>query len=145
VYEDEVDIHLNRRLDRTGCEEHAKTVMTPARIRSGTWRGVERKDGQLSWMEGERKTSSLFCFSYALADRSTDGQTHLRDPGNYRIHSSRQVNSRWPNGRPDPTVFLRPTARRQPHRASMEDLHANVTRNHRCRTMGQLMSESDDT
>lgn len=63
---------------------------------------------------------------------------------NYRIHSSQQVQLALPNmgGRME-LHFLPPYC---PDDNRIErvwrDLHANVTRNHRCRTMGQLMKEA---
>lgn len=104
--------------------------------------------GRLTWVEGPRKTSALFI---ALID-------HLvkRAPArarvihlvldNFRLHSSRAVQAareRW--GDRVRFHFLPPYC---PDHNRIErlwkDLHDNVTRNHTCRDMAQLMRYVND-
>jgi transposase len=146
VYEDEVDIHLNPKigLDWMGRGQQ-KEVQTPGqnvkRYLAGAW---DARTGQLHWVEGLRKTSALF-----LALLTHLLQAYAQAPvihvilDNYRIHDSKIVQAalRWWGGRIR-LHFLPPYC---PNDNKIErvwqDLHANVTRNHTCRTMTALMRE----
>jgi transposase len=144
VYEDEVDIHLNPKigLDWMGRGQQ-KEVQTPGQnVKRYLAGALDARTGQLHWVEGLRKTSALF-----LALLSHLLQVYARAPvihvilDNYRIHDSKVVQSalRWWGGRIR-LHFLPPYC---PNDNKVErvwqDLHANVTRNHTCRTMTALM------
>ncbi len=146
VYEDEVDIHLNPKigLDWMGYGQQ-KEVPTPGknakRYLAG---GLNPRTGQLLWVEGERKTSALFI---ALLNRLRQKFDHapvihvILD--NYRIHSSKIVKAALANfGRRIQLHFLPPYCPNDNKiERTWEDVHANVTRNHRCPNMGALMGE----
>jgi transposase len=146
VYEDEVDIHLNPKigLDWMGRGQQ-KEVRTPGQnVKRYLAGALDARTGQLHWVEGLRKTSALFL---ALLDRLL--QVYAQAPvihvilDNYRIHDSRIVQAalRWWGGRIR-LHFLPPYC---PNDNRIErvwqDVHANVTRNHTCRTMTALMRE----
>jgi transposase len=146
-YEDEVDVHLNPKigLDWMGRGQQ-KEVPTPGknakRYLAGAW---DVRTQVVHWVEGERKTSYLFL---ALLDRLVQ---HYRDAtrlhlilDNYRIHSSEIVQvalSGYLAGKVQ-LHFLPPYC---PDHNKIErvwqDLHANVTRNHGCATLTELMGE----
>jgi transposase len=147
VYEDEVDVHLNPKIGPDWMlPSTQKTVMTPGKNQKRYLAGaLNVKTGQLSWVEGQRKTSSLFLtFLWHLLQQVYQTAKRIYVIlDNYRIHSSRQVELAMANmGGRIQLVFLPPYC---PDNNRIErtwrDLHANVTRNHRCRTMGQLMAE----
>ena len=97
-------------------------------------------------MEGPRKTSLLFLdLLYRLVTRTYRGarQVHVI-LDNYGIHGSLQVQLALAteNGRRLRLHFLPPYCPDDNRIERVwEDLHANVTRNHRCRTMDELMAQ----
>ena len=146
-YEDEVDVHLNPKvgLDWMACGQQ-KEVVTPGqnekRYLAGAW---EVRTRVLTWVEGVRKTSYLFL---DLLDRLRRQYPQARRLhlvlDNYRIHSSDIVQaalSGYLAGKVE-LHFLPPYC---PDHNKIErvwqDLHANVTRNHRCASMADLMDE----
>jgi transposase len=147
VYEDEVDIHLNPKIGSDWMlPSTQKTVMTPGKNRKRYLAGaLNAQTGQLSWVEGERKTSSLFLtlLWHLLQQVYQTAKRIYVILDNYRIHSSRQVELAMANmGGRIQLVFLPPYCPDDNRiERTWRDLHANVTRNHRCRTMGQLMDE----
>ena len=144
-YEDEVDIHLN---PKVGCDwmvsGQQKEVPTPGKNEKRYLAGaVDVHTGVLIWVEGERKTSYLFL---DLLDRLRQEYPGARCLhlilDNYRIHKSDIVFAALggylagkiqlhflPPYCPDHNKIER----------VWEDLHANVTRNHRQPTMTKLM------
>lgn len=146
-YEDEVDIHLNPKigLDWTGHGQQ-KEVMTPGKNEKRYLAGaLDVRSGAIIWVEGVRKTSYLFL---DLLDELRRRYPHERRLhlilDNYRIHSSVVVQAAlggYLAGKVE-LHFLPPYC---PDHNKIErvwkDLHANVTRNHRCRGMNHLMRE----
>jgi transposase len=146
-YEDEVDVHLNPKvgLDWMGRSQQ-KEVATPGQNEKRYLAGaLDVRTRLLIWVEGDRKTSYLFL---DLLDRLVRlyPQAHrlhlILD--NYRIHSSEIVLaalSGYLGGKVE-LHFLPPYC---PDHNKIErvwqDVHANVTRNHRCASMRELMDE----
>ena len=147
LYLDEVDIHLNPKIGpdwmRRGVQ---KEVLTPGcnekRYLAGAW---DAETHRLIYVEGERKNSLLFLrLLYELTKRYPDAKRIHIILDNYAIHDSLQVRlamktaaaRRWN------LHFLPPYC---PDHNRIErlwkDLHDNVTRNHRCATMEELMAE----
>ena len=146
VYEDEVDIHLNPKigLDWMGRGQQ-KEVKTPGQnVKRYLAGALDARTGQLHWVEGLRKTSALFLdlLEHLLQVYAQAAVIHVV-LDNYRIHDSKIVQAalRWWGGRIR-LHFLPPYC---PNDNKIErvwqDLHANVTRNHTCRTMTALMRE----
>lgn len=146
VYEDEVDVHLNPKigLDWMGRGQQ-KEVRTPGQnVKRYLAGALDAQTKQLIWVEGTRKTSALFI---DLLRKLV--QTYAQAPvihvilDNYRIHDSKIVHAalRGFDGRIQ-LHFLPPYC---PDHNRIErvwqDLHANVTRNHRCPNMTSLMME----
>jgi transposase len=146
-YEDEVDVHLNPKvgLDWMGRGQQ-KEVLTPGQNEKRYLAGVlDVRTRLVIWVEGMRKTSYLFLDlldrlvrAYPQAER-----LHLI-LDNYRIHSSAVVLAAlggYLGGKVE-LHFLPPYC---PDHNKIErvwqDVHANVTRNHRCASMSELMEE----
>lgn len=147
VYEDEVDIHLNPKIGPdwmvTGQQ---KQVETPGRnVKRYLAGAVDIRTQELIWVEGEKKNSMLFILLlWELVQRYRDAKVIHVILDNYCIHSTRQVelSLETEEGQRLRLHFLPPYC---PDHNRIEriwrDLHANVTRNHRCATMQELMVE----
>jgi transposase len=147
VYMDEVDIHLNPKIGPDymlpGTQ---KSVLTPGKNRKRYLAGsLDARSGKLCWLEGERKNSTLFLqFLWQLLREEYPEAKRIHVIlDNYRVHSSRQVQLALPNMQDRIRLHFLPPYCPDDNRIerTWRDLHANVTRNHRCRTIGQLMSE----
>lgn len=145
VYEDEIDIHLNPKIGLDWMVRgQQKEVMTPGQNEKRYLAGAQDpRTGEVTWVEGERKTSFLFIrLLWKLTQRySTARRIHMI-LDNYAIHSTLQVSLSLASeqGRRIKLHFLPPYC---PDENRIErfwqDLHANVTRNHKCADMQQLM------
>lgn len=143
-YEDEVDIHLNPKIGRDWMlRGQQKVVVTPGQNRKRFIAGALAVDGSnLVTVAGERKNTGIFI---DLLERLRHTHPKARRIhlvlDNYCIHSSRRL-QKYLAEHPDLFVlhFLPPYC---PDDNRIErvwrELHANVTRNHRCRSMGELM------
>ena len=144
LYVDEVDIHLNPKIGPDYMlRGQQKEVLTPGKNEKRYLAGaLNARTGRLAWVEGARKTSALFIdLVDHLARRAyaRAGTIHLV-LDNFRIHSSKAVDAarqRWG----DKFHFLPPYC---PDHNRIErlwkDLHDNVTRNHTCSDMEDLMA-----
>jgi transposase len=146
VYEDEVDIHLNPKigLDWMGRGQQ-KQAWTPGQNEKRYLAGAQdMRTGAIHWVEGEKKDSWLFLdMLHRLTVVYAEARVIHVILDNYGIHSSKIVAvalshfaSRvrlhfLPPYSPDDNAIER----------VWQDLHANVTRNHRCETMMDLMCE----
>lgn len=145
-YLDEVDIHLNPRIGRDWMPRgRQKTVVTPGRNQKRYLSGALAVDGaDLVYVAGERKNTDLFLAQLdSLRRRNPTARTIHLILDNYVIHSSRRAREYLErHGDRFRLHFLPPYS---PEENRIErlwgDLHANVTRNHRCRTMPELMDE----
>jgi transposase len=145
VYEDEVDIHLNPKIGLDWMVRgQQKEVRTPGqnvkRYLAGAW---EVRTGKVIWLEGERKNSGLFI---ALLERlnqihGTARVIHVI-VDNYRIHTSKITQAAVQEFQGRIRLHFLPPYCPKHNRIERvwEDLHANVTRNHTCRTMERLMT-----
>jgi transposase len=146
VYEDEVDIHLNPKigLDWMGRSQQ-KEVVTPGQNQKRYLAGaLDVRSGRLMWVEGEKKTSDLFIqLLVKLWRRYPQAKAIHVILDNYRIHTS-QI-TEWAlkcAGGRIVLHFLPPYCPNHNNiERAWEDLHANVTRNHRCPDMDSLMRE----
>lgn len=148
VYVDEVDIHLN---PKTGPDwmrrGRQKTVLTPGcnekRYLAGA---LNAKTRRLTWVEGEQKNSLLFLqLLYKLVTETYPKARRIHLVlDNFGIHDSQQVRLalKSEKGSKIQLHFLPPYC---PDHNRIErvwkDLHDNVTRNHRCAGMEELMLE----
>jgi transposase len=142
-YLDEVDIHLNPKIGPDWMNRGTqKAVMTPGQnVKRYVCGALNVRTGCIEPVAGDRKNSLLF-----LSTLERLLEVHPRETihivlDNFRIHSSQQVQA-WmkQNGRRIHLHFLPPYC---PDHNKIErkwrDLHAAVTRNHRCKTIEELM------
>lgn len=145
-YEDEVDIHLNPKLGPDWMVPgQQKEVLTPGtNVKRYLAGALEVRTGLLTWVEGERKASGLFI---ALLDRLARWNPRAKVIhvilDNYRIHDSKITQAALAGHRGRIVLHFLPPYCPLENRIERlwEDLHANVTRNHTCRTMDALMAE----
>jgi transposase len=149
VYLDEVDIHLNPKIgpDWTNRGKQ-KQVLTPgSNVKNYLCGALDAASGRLHGVRADRKNSQLFLTMLQKLLKAYAGAKVIHVVlDNFRIHSSRQVRA-WmaEHGARLRLHFLPPYC---PDENAIErvwqDLHANVTRNHRCRTMPELMTQVTD-
>jgi transposase len=148
LFSDEVDIHLNPNIGPDWMlPGEQKLVVTPGKNAKRYLAGaLNRETGLLIWVSGERKTSALFlALLRQLLVQYPAAATICVILDNYGIHRSKAV-----------AAFLADEARRVrlhflpsycPQANAIErewlDLHAAVTRNHRCTTITELLANVD--
>jgi transposase len=148
LYVDEVDIHLNPKIGPDWTKRgRQKQVLTPGcnekRYLAGAW---NPKTCVLDYVEGERKNSLLFLeLLHKLATKTYSKAKRIHIIlDNYGIHDSLQVRLALKSEAAQKLNlhFLPPYC---PDHNRIEhiwkDLHDNVTRNHRCATMKELMDD----
>jgi transposase len=144
-YEDEVDIHLNPKIgpDWMVCGQQ-KEVATPGKNEKKYLAGAQSVRGKgLVWVEGERKNSMLFIrLLWKLVQRHPDAKVIHVILDNYSIHHTEQVKTtlKTPQGQRIKLHFLPPYCPDYNRiERTWQDLQANVTRNHRCKSIEELM------
>jgi transposase len=146
VYLDEVDIHLNPKIGPDWMLQGIqKTVLTPGKNEKIYLAGaLNAKTGRLTWVEAERKNTDLFiAMLWQLLNDYPDAKCIHVVLDNYKIHSSNRARLALAMvGSRIKLHFLPPYC---PDHNKIErvwkDLHDNVTRNHTCRSMPELMKE----
>jgi len=146
VYEDEVDIHLNPKIGPDWMARgQQKEVVTPGKNAKRYLAGaLDANSGRLLWVEGKRKTSALFI---ALLERLLAAYRWVPVihviVDNYRIHNSKIVQAALADSAGRIRLHFLPPYCPQDNRIERvwEDLHANVTRNHRRPTIEVLMRD----
>jgi transposase len=145
-YEDEVDVHLNPKigLDWMGRGQQ-KEAMTPGQNEKRYLAGAQNvRTGEIHWVEAMQKNSYLFWdLLYTLTKVYAQATVIHVILDNYSIHSSNIIGVALANFASRVHLhFLPPYS---PDDNAIErvwkDLHANVTRNHNCATMTELMVE----
>ena len=146
VYLDEVDVHLNPKIGPDWMNRGTqKQVLTPGTNEKRYLCGaMDACSGLLTWVKGGRKDSRLFA---AMLRRLPEAHPHARVIhvvlDNYRVHTSKISKAALAElGGRVVLHFLPPYC---PDDNRIErvwlDLHANVTRNHRCGDMDELMRQ----
>jgi transposase len=145
VYEDEVDIHLNPKIGLDWMlRGQQKEVITPGKnVKRYLAGAMDARTHRLIWVEGDRKTGALFVrlLSKIVAHYRHAKKIHVI-LDNYSIHNTALVAMTLNSaaGQKVQLHFLPPYCPDDnPIERTWEDLHANVTRNHRCATIEQLM------
>jgi transposase len=144
VYEDEADVHLNPKigLDWMGYRQQ-KSVWTPGKNQKRYLAGaLDVRTAEVHWVEAEKKDSWLFV---AMLRRLTEvykkAATIHVILDNYGIHSSKIVQVALSHFAKKVQLHFLPPYCPEHNRIERvwQDLHANVTRNHRCTTINDLM------
>lgn len=147
LYADEVDVHLNPKIGPDWMVQgQQKEVQTPGKnIKRSLAGALDSRTKELIWGEGEKKDSLLFILLlWELVQRYPQAKVIHVILDNYSIHSTQQVElslatTMGPRLRLEFLPPYRPDHNRI-ERAG-RDLHANVTRNHQCETINELMIE----
>lgn len=146
VYLDEADIHLNPKIGLDWMNSGTqKEVLTPGknvkRYISGCLDGVS---GKLTWVIADRKNSLLAIAMFQRLLRAYPKKRLIHVVlDHFSIHHS-SLTREWlaEHGQRLRLHFLPPYC---PEGNKIErlwlDVHANVTRNHRCRTIGELVDK----
>jgi transposase len=146
-WEDEVDIHLNPKIGYDWMVRgQQKEVVTPGQNVKRYLAGAQNvRTGELIWVEDERKDTILFLWLLGvLVRRYPEAKRIHVILDNYSIHHTQRVKAALATleGQRVRLHFLPPYC---PDHNKIErtwqDLHANVTRNHRCPDMVSLMRE----
>ncbi len=145
-YLDEVDIDLNPRIGPDWMLAHKQTrILTPGKNQKAYLAGaLNHKTGNIVWVEGDQKRSWLFLNLLRALLRTYRRARVLHIVlDNYVIHKSRIVQAamaEW--GHRIRLHFLPPYC---PDENRIEllwlQMHNNVTRNHRCRTLNELLEK----
>lgn len=148
VYADEVDIHLNPKIGADWMlRGQQKTVVTPGQnVKRYVAGALDARTRRVRWVTATHKRSGLFIALLKHLSRTYRYAKRIHViVDNYSIHSSRQTTLALA-GLPRITLhFLPPYAPEfNPIERVWLDLHADVTRNHRCNSIEQLMREVDD-
>lgn len=145
VYEDEVDIHLNPKIGPDYMlPGQQKTVLTPGQnVKHYVAGAMDAKTDRIVYVEGDRKRSALFIDMLKKLDRvCADKKVIHVILDNYSIHSSKITQKAVERFAGRIVLhFLPPYCPddNRIERRGWRELHANVTRNHTCRTMDELM------
>ena len=144
VYLDEVDIHLNPKigLDWMNCGRQKEVVTPGNNVKRYLCGALDARTGRVTWVKGERKNSLLFIDMLKKLDGVYPEAKKIHVIlDNFKIHDSRISRAALAalGGRVVPH-FLPPYC---PQGNKIErvwlDLHANVTRNHKCSSIEQVM------
>lgn len=146
VYLDEVDVHLNPKVGLDWMNRGTqKQVPTPGKnVKRYLCGALDATTGLLTWVRGERKDSLLFVATLRKLASETyaDAEVIHVVLDNCSIHESKITRAAVAElgGR----VVLHPLPPYCPQANRIErvwlDVHANVTRNHRCAGIEELMT-----
>lgn len=147
LYSDEVDIHLNPKIGRDWMlRGQQRRIVTPGKNKKFYLAGaLDVRTGRLHTTGAASKNAALFCqLLWLLASRYRRARCVHLVVDNYGIHKARLTRKTLAalGGRIQ-LHFLPPYC---PDANRIErvwqDLHANVTRNHRCKTMTRLLDNA---
>ena len=146
VWEDEADIDLNPRIGADWTlPGRQRTVPTPGKnVKRHFAAAMDAHTDRLVWVKAERKNSRLFIdLLRKLLREYPDRKVIHVILDNYGIHDSLQVRLALATVKGRVKFHFLPPYCPDHNRIERvwQDLHANVTRNHRCRTMEQLMEQ----
>jgi transposase len=147
LYEDEVDIHLNPRIGRDWMlPGQQRRIVTPGKNEKFYVAGaLDVRTGKLHTTGAARKKSALFCELLRLvaAAYPRAKRIHLI-LDNYGIHSAHATNAALAALGGRVVLHFLPPYCPDANRIERvwQDLHANVTRNHRCKNMNELLTKA---
>lgn len=147
VYLDEVDVHLNPKIGPDWMNRgKQKQVPTPGKNEKRYVCGaMDARTGVLAWAKAGRKNSLLFAAMLKKLATETypDAKVIHVVLDNFGIHTSKISQAAVADLGGRVVLHFLPPYCPQHNRIERVwlDLHANVTRNHRCRDMDELMRE----
>jgi transposase len=146
VYVDEVDIHLNPKIGLDWMNRgKQKQVLTPGQNEKCYLAGaLDTRDGHLTWVGSDKKNSSLFIDLLRALDHQYPRAKRIHVIlDNYKIHKSKQTDAALELFAGRIQLHFLPPYCPDHNRIERvwEDLHNNVTRNHKCRSLFDLIQE----
>jgi len=145
VYEDEADVHLNPKIGLDWMNRgQQKLVVTPGVNQKAYLAGaLDARDGTLTWVGAPWKNSTLFVqLLEKLCQRYPDARRIHVILDNYGIHHSHEARRALQQLSRIQLHFLPPYCPDHNRIERLwEDLHANVTRNHRHSNLLNLCAE----
>jgi transposase len=146
VYLDEVDIHLNPKIGPDWMNRGTqKTVLTPGKnVKRYLCGALDATSGKITWVAGQRKNSGLFIDTLQALTRAYAGKRRVHVIlDNFRIHDSKASQAAVSSLDGRIVLHFLPPYCPEGNRIEREwlDLHADVTRNHRCRDIEELLQE----
>ena len=147
LYEDEVDIHLNPKIGRTWTlRGQQRRVVTPGKNEKFYIAGaLDVRTGKLHTTGAAQKNATLFCDLLRLLAKTYRRARRLHIVlDNYGIHSAKATKATLEALGGRIVLHFLPPYCPDANRIERvwQDLHANVTRNHRCKTMNELLSKA---
>ncbi len=146
VWEDEIDIHLNPKIGPDWMLPGTqRRVLTPGQnVKHYVAGAMDATTDRLTWVRGDRKQSglSIELLAKLLREHPDKKIVHVI-LDNFKIHTSKQVQA-WLGENPRLRLhFLPPYCPddNRIERCVWRELHANVTRNHNCAGIEELMDE----
>lgn len=145
-YEDEVDIHLNPKIGRDWMPKgFQRRVVTPGKNKKHYVAGaLNAATGELTWVESASKSSALFIkLVFKLLNQFKHAQRLHIVLDNYIIHSSMKTQRALAQFRDRVVLHFLPPYTPDANRIERKwrDLHGSVTRNHKRRTIEELMDD----
>jgi transposase len=148
LYSDEVDVHLNPKIGRDWMlPGQQRRIVTPGKNEKFYLAGaLDVRTGALHTTGTERKNAGLFCDLLELLDKRYGPgvrRIHLI-LDNYGIHSARKTLRTLEALKGRIVLHFLPPYCPDANRIERvwQDFHANVTRNHRCKTMKRLLDNA---
>lgn len=148
LYADEVDIHLNPKIGRDWMlPGQQRRIVTPGKNKKFYLAGaLDVRTGKLHTTGADRKGAALFCDLLRLLAEQYGAEArriHLI-VDNYGIHSARMTLRVLEELGGRIVLHFLPPYCPDANRIERvwQDLHANVTRNHRCKTMKGLLGNA---
>lgn len=144
VFSDEVDLHLNPKVGLDWMNRGTqRDLPTPGQNKKHYLAGaLDSRTRKLLFVDGPRKNSQLFCeLLDVLAAAYPDAKTVHVILDNYGIHTSRLVKQKLASLDGKIALHFLPPYCPDHNRIEREwqELHANVTRNHRCKYLLTLL------
>lgn len=143
-YEDEVDIHLNPKVGPDWMlKGRRRTVLTPGNNKKHYLAGaMNAKTRKVTWVKGSSKASCLFIsLLWRLATENKRARRIHLILDNASIHDSKKTRQVLAQLGGRVVLHFLPPYCPEENRIERRwlDLHANVTRNHRCKSMDELL------
>ena len=147
LYSDEVDIHLNPKIGRDWMlRGQQRRVVTPGKNAKFYLAGaLDVRTGALHTTGTPQKNAALFCeLLRLLAARYRRARRIHLIVDNYGIHSAKETLRLLEQLGGRVVLHFLPPYCPDANRIERvwQDLHANVTRNHRCKTMNRLLENA---
>jgi transposase len=147
LYGDEVDIHLNPKIGRDWMlPGQQRRIVTPGKNQKFYLAGaLDVRTGKLHTTGAHKKGAALFCqLLRLLASQYPRARCIHLIVDNYGVHKARAVLRLLDQLRGRIVLHFLPPYCPDSNRIERvwQDLHANVTRNHRCKTMNLLLANA---